>query len=366
MKVNEYFSDFIKNISLSNDLVQSLKSAHTDLRTKLSKDESTKDLVVATFIQGSYARSTCIKPADDNKVDVDVIAVTNIPSSTSARSAFESFYPFMKKNYSVVSEDDDAKVRQQSRSIGIALQKVDLDFVPTSAPSEEVNGLLRSIAGFSDFTVDSLVPKSSVTRFYDSLSAEGSNWKDEPLNIPDYDTNTWDKTHPLQQIQSTHEKNKLCNGYFLRVVKCIKWWKRVNLSGQEHPKSYPLERFVGECCPNDIHSVGEGIVLTFEKIVNDYKNKPFLPDYGVPMHDVFGRLSDKDYKTFYEKVKQMAPLAREAYDSNSSEVSVNKWREFFAECSEFPEYSGPSSNAESASFTPRQQKSVSFPTSRFG
>ena len=52
-------------------------------------------LLVESFLQGSYARSTCIKPAPGKKVDVDVIVVTNIDHDTvSAQEAFAIITPF--------------------------------------------------------------------------------------------------------------------------------------------------------------------------------------------------------------------------------------------------------------------------------
>lgn len=62
----------------------------------------------------------------------------------------------------------------------------------------------------------------------------------------------------------------------------------------KHPKSYPLEHFIGDCCPDDIKSVAEGVVLTLENIVSQYTNKPFLADRGVPEHDVLHELQMKN------------------------------------------------------------------------
>ncbi len=54
----------------------------------------------------------------------------------------------------------------------------------------------------------------------------------------------------------------------------------MELPSLKHPKSYPLEHFVGECCPDGITSVAEGIVGTLECIAECYPKKPFLPDRG--------------------------------------------------------------------------------------
>lgn len=79
--IQTYFQDFLTNIRLPDNLKKALISAHTELREQLKSDDLTKDLLVESFLQGSYARSTCIKPAPGKKVDVDVIAKEKIGRS---------------------------------------------------------------------------------------------------------------------------------------------------------------------------------------------------------------------------------------------------------------------------------------------
>jgi hypothetical protein len=60
-----------------------------------------------------------------------------------------------------------------------------------------------------------------------------------------------------------------------------------------------------------------------------------LPDYGVPSHDVFKRVSVEDFKAFFEQVQGAAALARRAFDSTDRTESGKLWRELFG--SKFPE-----------------------------
>lgn len=361
--IQTYFLDFLKEIRLPGDLRAELISAHTDLREQLKSDDLTKDLLVESFLQGSYARSTCIKPKPGKKVDVDVIAVTNIDHDTvSAQEAFTMIMPFVKKYYH--------DYEQQKRSIGISLPKVDMDLVITAAPSEEVKQAIESAGLSSAFTVDDLsgyqqpllesYRLDSLERFFES-DVNTQKWRAEPLLIPDNIENQWYRTHPLEQIRWTKEKNQLCNGNYVNVVKAIKWWRQLELPNLKYPKSYPLEHFVGDCCPNGINSVAEGIVKTLERIVQYYPQKPFLPDRGVPEHDVFELLSEEDYNTFYKAVCKGARVARVAYDSENIEESVKLWRNFFKDCDEFPSYHGTPGG-----FTPRTQESRRVPVGRFG
>lgn len=361
--IQTYFQDFLTNIRLPDNLRKALISAHTELREQLKSDDLTKDLLIESFLQGSYARATCVKPALGKKVDVDVIAVTNIDHDTvSSQEAFAMIMPFVKKYYQ--------NYEQQKRSIGISLSEVDMDLVITAAPSEEVKQAIESAGLSSAFTVDDLsgyqqpllesYHLDSLERFFESDEA-GQQWREEPLLIPDNIENQWYRTHPLEQIRWTKEKNQLCNGNYVNVVKAIKWWRRLELPNLKYPKSYPLEHFVGDCCPNGIASVAEGIVETLERIAQYYPQKPFLPDRGVPEHDVFEMLSDEDYNTFYRAVCSSARIARAAYDSSDIEKSVKLWRAFFKDCDEFPSYHG-----EPGGFTPRTQESKRVPVGRFG
>ncbi|MGD2092106.1 MAG: ThiF family adenylyltransferase [Candidatus Aminicenantes bacterium] len=42
----------------------------------------------------------------------------------------------------------------------------------------------------------------------------------------------------------TQKKNKICNGQFVNVVKCLKWWRKAMQPVPKYPKSYPLEHLI--------------------------------------------------------------------------------------------------------------------------
>ena len=226
--IQTYFQDFLTNIRLPDSLKKALISAHTELREQLKSDDLTKDLLVESFLQGSYARSTCIKPAPGKKVDVDVIVVTNIDHDTvSAQEAFAIITPFVKKYYQ--------NYEQQKRSIGISLPEVDMDLVITAAPSEEVKRAIECAGLSSAFTVDDLsgyqqsllenYRLDSLERFFESDST-GQQWRAEPLLIPDNVENQWYRTHPLKRSNGGDDWNYLASS----IRKAIRWnilWESV-------------------------------------------------------------------------------------------------------------------------------------------
>lgn len=146
--VPSYFKDFLSNIRLSDNQVSDLKTGHTTLRKRLETDETLSKIIVSTFLQGSYRRSTAVKPKNGNKSDVDVIVVTKLDSEEyTPEEALDLFVPFLDKYYK-------GKYRIQGRSIGISLSYVDLDIVPTSAPSESETGILQDEAIISEYTIE--------------------------------------------------------------------------------------------------------------------------------------------------------------------------------------------------------------------
>lgn len=358
-----YFKDFLTNIRLSENQINDLKNGHTTLRKRLEGDDELSKIIVSTFLQGSYRRSTAVKPKNGNKSDVDVIVVTKLDSEEiTPEQALNLFVPFLEKYYK-------NKYRIQGRSIGISLSYVDLDIVPTSASSESEAGLLQDKVVLSEFAVEDFHFDTVAKGLFESgnsllcFDKDAPQWKTEPLLIPDREAEKWDKTHPLEQIRWTIQKNKDCNTHYINVVKALKWWKKTKYPDMKHSKSYPLEHFIGECCPDGIESVAEGVVLALENIVKNYPEKPFLSDRGVPEHDVFARITDDEYSEFYNSVCNVAIKAREAYDCDNFYDSVCKWRDIFG--NEFPEAPEPSKSTNGAGFTKRSEKTTNIPEGRF-
>jgi hypothetical protein len=341
------FNAFLQEIRPTKAMRDQLINGHKTLRERLNADADLRPIVISDFLQGSYRRYTAVRPKGDKRSDVDIIIVTKIEENEySPKDALALFEPFLDYYYK-------GKWHRQGRSIGIEMSNVELDIVPTSAPSEQEHGILQSDAVTSDDNIVEardwrlhrswLAPEHRMrtnARLLLEEAAVESEWKVQPLRIPDRDADMWDDTHPLEQIRWTRDKNSRCNSHFVNVVKCIKWWRLEHYAEPVHPKGFPLERLVGEHCPDSIESVAEGIVKTLEGIVNSYaelvlvKGKPKLPDYGVPSHDVFQRITAEEFGAFYDQVKAGAGLSRRALDADDRIESGNLWREMLG--SKFP------------------------------
>jgi len=373
MSINSYFNDFLSNIRLTPDQVSSLKTGHTTLRNRLNADPDLSAIVISTFLQGSYRRATAVRPQGEKRADVDIIVVTNLNrNSITPHDAIDKFVPFVERHYK-------GKYEIQGRSIGIELSYVDLDIVITSAPSEETKAILKSVSVTTEQNLEELNDDWKLVTQWDKIQGRGmlneavrnaAEWKTEPLFIPDRDANTWEQTHPLEQIRWTRDKNKNTNKHYINVVKALKWWRILKLTDLQYPKGYPIEHMIGDCCPDNIVSVSQGVCMTLEKIVSEYKiertfnTTPTLPDRGVPEHNVWKRISAKEFATFYDHVVHYAKIAREAMDATSLKTQVEKWQELFG--SKFPSYDGDddsgsnlnNSNGPTGGFTQRNNPST--------
>lgn len=357
--VNSYFTDFLKNIRLTSNQIKDLARGHNTLRERLLKDEELSKIIETTFLQGSYKRNTAVKPKNGKSSDVDIIVVTNMDSEKiTPDEALEMFIPFLDKHYQ-------NKYTINQRSIGIELTYVDLDLVITAKVQD--SDTLDSIKAESSritMGLQEMIRKDyyNFAVMEDAVVKISSESKDpEPILIPDTKENKWALTNPLAQIYWTVEKNKNCNGHYINVVKALKWWKKHHES-PKYPKGYPLEHLIGQCCPDNINTVAQGITETLESIVSMYPNKPILIDHGVENHDVFGRITAEEYEEFYELIKEAATIARKAYDEPDLSISVNHWIELLG--TQFPAPKTPPKSDNK--FTPRNSPTEDIGSARFG
>lgn len=314
MDLPSHFNRFISDIKLTEAMRSDLIRGHKTLRERLSQDERLSKIFVTSFLQGSYRRATAVRPRGESRSDVDVVVVTNLDSaSVKPDSALDRFRPFLAKWYPM-------KPSAQNRSWGIELSYVDLDLVVTSAPSQ-ANLRMMSMPGLSE-----------ANTLEENWQPE---WQTEPLLIPDRAAKQWVPTHPLAQIQWTRNKNKRTNGNYLNVVRALKWWRRLN-EHPKHPKSYPLEHLIGDCCPDGITSVAEGVTRTLETIASQHAytaaigSTPVLWDRGV-QQDVFKRISGEDFRAFHQMAASAAKIARRALDSRDPAENARSWRALFGD-----------------------------------
>ncbi len=314
MELETQLQEMVSEISPTDTHQNNLRDAHIRLRERLMADADLKPMIVGTFLQGSYRRHTGIRPQGDDKPDVDIVVVTRLNRHDyKPEQALNVLRPFLNRHYG-------GKWKKKGRSIGIEMSKIKMDVVLTSAPSEAEEPLLRDFMRWDD----------AAGGFPDT----GDAWKDAPLWIPDREARAWQRTDPLEQIRWTHEKNQLTNGHYIHVVKLVKWWWQAQRP-DKHPRSYPLEHIVGDCCPNGVTTLAQAFTATMTEIAlrygayAGYNGIPASPDRGVPEQNVLARLSPQDFEQFYRKAADTAEMARMAISSSSENESANLWQQIF-------------------------------------
>ncbi|CAM4526212.1 hypothetical protein MYXA107069_28015 [Myxococcus xanthus] len=303
-------------------------TGHSTLKERLLADEKLSPGFVSLFLQGSYKRRTAVRPKDGKRADVDLIVVTRMKESEfTPAQAMACFKPFLDQHYA-------GKYRQQGRSFGIELSYVEMDLVITAAPSEAEAGVYSELAkSEGQLRADEDTDQSLLKVVEESASL----WRSQRLRIPDRDAGAWQDTHPLAQLTWTSQKNARCSRHFVNVVKALKWWRLVHLDElPERPKSYPLEHLIGDCCPDGITSVAEGVVRTLENFAQRYAihaaahQSPHSPDRGVDQN-VMARISGSDFAKFHAQVVKASQTARQAFDAPDAQAAAPLWRELFGD-----------------------------------
>lgn len=380
MELNAQFREFLTSIRPTDTQKEDWKVGAKTLRARLNSDERLSSLIVSTFLQGSIRRSTAIRPVGDKRPDVDIVVVTNIDyTRTTPKDAMDLFVPFLEKHYA-------GKWKPQGRSFGIELSYVELDLVITSLPVEPrsrmiMEDLYRSQSVLNDSTLEDdstwrlnrswtpaaggLVPTLTVTE-----DAPESDWKPNPLFLPDRDLGTWGRTHPLAQIQWTAAKNRRCSKLYIDVVRALKWWRQTNLDKlPKYPKGYPLEHMIGNVLADGTTTMAAGVVQALETIrdrwayLAEQGQKPRLPDHGVPEHDVLKRLSTEDFAAFHKAATDAAEQARKAYDASDAQESARLWQGLFGP--KFPAPGPQGGDRPRDGFTQPARPADPPPTQRF-
>lgn len=287
MSKEKDFEEFLHNIEPSPTTKKYVSSIQSNLREFLESHELYKEKVIETFLTGSYAKHTCIRPTKyDGKTDVDIVVVTNYTENDDSKDVLDELYEVCKEKYD--------NVKKQSRSIGIEMEGTEIDVVP--------------------------MIEDKIVSMYKIGNKKDGNWK---------------KTNPKGHIEWCTKINKENNDKFVRIVKIFKWWRKNNCPDDiKYPKGITLEKLIADNL-YDCNNTYEDIVFnTMKNIVNDFKPyvengiKPFISDPGIPTDNLSDCYEFKDFKEFYNKLKEHIDLLKESDFSNES------WRKVLG--TEFP------------------------------
>jgi len=157
--------------------------------------------ITNSYLSGSYARDTAIRPLDDVDVVFEIVptawtsgAATLLYGSPSPEKVLESFANAIRYRYPVSS------VYGQRRSVRLELYHLDIDVVP-------------AIPDRGDPVI---------------------------VLVPDRETGTWIKSSPRRHSENAARVNKIHDGRFKPLVKLLKYWNS-NLPETIRCKSFMIE-----------------------------------------------------------------------------------------------------------------------------
>ncbi len=289
MELPSYFTDFLKNIEPTKTQIDQSSTGHTTLRDRLASDKEFKDYYEHSFLQGSYRRSTAIKPVKD----VDIVVMANLDYSVVTPKEAISLLRNCLSNYY-------NNVTTQNRSVNIELTYINMDVV----------------------------------------IAIGPNGKDSNLLIPDRETNNWVWTNPEGHRKYIEDLNKNLNGMFVPLVKMFKWWRFKNPTIYKAPQGFILECITGEKYDSVSNSNSENFVNLLKNIESSYisyistGSVPVIPDPGLPDNNVSKRLTYDEFEKFINKISLAREISENALNEGNKFKSSELWRKLFGE--EFP------------------------------
>lgn len=284
MELASDFKALVSSIEPGDTYVANAKAAHETVRDQLRTDDEFKDAHKDTFLSGSYARHTAINDIND----VDVICVADIDETITAPEVVLAWTESILGKYY-------KKTQRQGRSVGVQADKgVWLDIVPATT----------------------------------------MNGADGPLWIPDREAREWVSTHPKGQISAATDKNKATSGYYVQVVKLMKFWRDRLPTDSCKLKSYILESLVhGSIGVPSSHAVA--VVNVLEGIQGSYgvycglNFVPTISDPGYSSVNVAKHLEVAEFEDFMAEVKTTAVTARKALDNRDEAESRKLWRQVF-------------------------------------
>jgi hypothetical protein len=292
MVPNARFHELLTDIEPSPTTKGHASSAHNSVREHLEAHDTFSDCWITSFLSGSYARDTSIRPRTSSdgqeRPDVDIIVVTNFTESDHPNDVLTEVCKVLEDG------DDGYPVeRINKRSVRVVTWQADMDVVPVF---ETWNGYM----------------------------------------IADRDTGTWKFTNPPEHTRWSSERNTLFDGRFKKLVKLLKWWRRENPSGKR-PKGFVLEVLVAMHAPRNETHYGEAFAQLLANIHGTYTHqaamgqKPFIADPAAPGNDILSKVTAAQWKDFIEKVRVHADYARRAQDEEDMEEATRLWRKVFGD-----------------------------------
>lgn len=224
------------------------RASHNRLRELLDTGQM-ESRIINSYLSGSYARDTALKPIDD----VDIIFEIDpsrwhrsflLSTRPSPDRVLESFATAIRRRY------PNSSVYGQRRSVRLQLHHIDIDVVP--AAQHETDPAM--------------------------------------ICVPDREADEWIKSCPRRHAEMATQVNAKRGGKFKPLIKLLKLWNS-NLPDTVRCKSFLIETIAIRLFDQrSFSTLGEGLVLFWDFLASRYNEPTVNPawgDYGMS----FGWLS---------------------------------------------------------------------------
>jgi len=297
------FDAFLADINPSKTTRDYISGVQTNLRDYLKKHSEYKAIFVDSFLSGSYAKHTSIRPVlGDKKRDVDIVVVTNYTAMDDSKKVIEELKDVLaeKKIY--------GSATVQSHSVGVELGGISIDIVPVISDEDD------------EFL------------YY----------------VGDVDTGDWIKTDPKGHKEWSTNTNLENNNKYKPLVKIFKWWRRTNCpSDVKYPKGITLEKIIADNIGDSTLKIEDLLIETMQNIISAYQEdyidlekNPIVddPSEKIAGNDLLSGYSVNDFKEFVQKIVEHVELL------NTEGTGNEVWKKIVG--NEFPADSKVSNSSE--------------------
>lgn len=299
MKLNDYFSKFIKNISLNDTRIDRIESALSKLHKFVETDGPLSEALISLFEQGSWAMGMTIRPKkDSDEFDVDVVLLLNLLKRPEDKRTPVEIIRWLAVR---LREDDDyrEKVIEKKRCVRINYAgDFHLDLIPAylSAPNN---------------------PNGSI---YVPHKNGGSG--------------DWELSHPKGFMEWVSKINDGCDGRFRPLVRIVKHWRDLKVGEETRPKSILLTTLLGHHAAKECSSHAETLVRTMENVDAYLQKMTVVPTVWNPSltsENLARDWTQEQFDIFKGKVNSATKAMRFALGEPDKAESIEQWRKLFGD-----------------------------------
>jgi hypothetical protein len=221
--------------------------SHKHLRSLLDSGQI-GSRIQGSYLSGSYARDTAIRPLDDVdvifEIDSSYWPTDFLQSLPTPDRVLQSFAAAIRRRYALSS------VYNQRRSVRLNLNHLDIDVVPAIPHASDPNLIM----------------------------------------VPDRRSDEWIRSSPLRHSQIASQVNNKRNGRFKPLVKLAKFWNS-NLPENARCKSFTIETLATRIFSStSFGGLSEGLVLFWDFLAAQF-NEPTISHWPNSFGTSFSWLS---------------------------------------------------------------------------